>query len=97
MIKYGPIKQVIKGGEGIVIGGFLNYGLRKGIYQSLSEDKLTQLTTFEGYDENTILSPDLKLAIVETTMFSSCTSLEIMGFIPTPYSILEVIFFRLMH
>lgn len=95
MIKYGPIKQVIKGGEGIVIGGFLNYGLRKGIYQSLSEDKLTQLTTFEGYDENTILSPDLKLAIVETTMFSSCTSLEIMGFIPTPYSILASYFFSI--
>ena len=88
ILRFGPIKQMIEGGKGLSIGGFLNYGLRKGIYQSLSEDKLTQLTNFEGYDETTTLSPDSKLACVMTTRFSPTTSLEIIGFIPTPYSIL---------
>ena len=88
ILRYGPIKQVINGGEALSIGGFLNYGLRKGIYQSLSEDKLEQLTMFEGYDETTSISPDSKLACVMTTRFSPNTSLEIVGLIPTPYSIL---------
>jgi hypothetical protein len=88
ILKFGPIKQVVRGGEGLSIGGFLDYGLRKGIYQSLSEDKLSQLTFFEGYDETTAISPDSKIACVMTTRFSDSTSLEIIGLIPTPYSIL---------
>ena len=95
ILRYGPIKQVINGGEALSIGGFLNYGLRKGIYQSLSEDKLEQLTMFEGYDETTTISPDSKLACVMTTRFSPNTSLEIVGMIPTPYSILASYLFSL--
>ena len=88
ILRFGPIKQVIDGGKALSIGGFLNYGLRKGIYQSLSKDELTQLTFFEGYDETTAISPDSKLACVMTTRFSEKTSFEIVGLIPTPYSIL---------
>ena len=95
VLRFGPIKQVVNGGEGLSIGGFLNYGLRKGIYQSLSEDKLTQLTFFEGYDETTSISPDSKLACVMTTRFSEHTSLEITGLIPTPYSILASYLFSI--
>ena len=88
ILRFGPIKQVIEGGKALSIGGFLNYGLRKGIYQSLSEDKIRQLTYFEGYDETTAISPDSKLACVMTTRFSDKTSFEIVGLMPTPYSIL---------
>ena len=88
ILRFGPIKQVVEGGKALSIGGFLNYGLRKGIYQYLSEDKMKQLTYFEGYDETTAISPDLKLACVMTTRFSEKTSFEIVGLIPTPYSIL---------
>ena len=88
ILRTGPIKQVVNGGEGLTIGGFLNYGLRKGIYQPLSNESLSQLTFFEGYDETTAISPDLKLACVMTTRFSNHTSFEIVGLIPTPYSIL---------
>ena len=88
ILRFGPIKQVLEGGKALSIGGFLNYGLRKGIYQYLSEDKISQLTFFEGYDETTAISPDLKLACVMTTRFSDKTSFEIVGLIPTPYSIL---------
>ena len=88
VLRFGPIKQVFNGGEALSIGGFLNYGLRKGIYQSLSEDNVTQLTNFEGYDETTAISPDSKVACVMTTRYSEHTSLEIIGLIPTPYSIL---------
>ena len=73
----------------------MNYGLRKGLYQSLSKDELAQLTSFEGYDKNTITSPDGKLAVVETTMFSDSTSFEIIGLIPTPYSVLASYFFSI--
>ena len=55
------LKEV--GGKALSIGGILNYGLRKGIYQSLSEDKMKQLTYFVGYDETTAISPDFKLAL----------------------------------
>ena len=88
ILRFGPIKQVIEGGKSLSIGGFLNYGLRKGIQQFLSEDKMKQLTYFEGYDETTAISPDSKLACVMTTRFSEKTSFEIVGLIPTPYSIL---------
>ena len=88
ILRFGPIKQVLEGGKALSIGGFLNYGLRKGIYQSLSEDKIRQLTYFEGYDETTAISPDSKLACVMTTRFSDKTSFEIVGLMPTPYSIL---------
>ena len=88
ILRFGPIKQVVNGGKGLSLGGFLNYGLRKGVYQSLSEDKVEQLTMFEGYDETTAISPDSKLACVMTTRFSPYSSLEIIGLIPTPYSIL---------
>ena len=92
IIRTGPIKQVIRGGEGLSIGGFLNYGLRKGIYQSLKKDELEQLTFFEGYDETTVISPDSQLECVMTTRFSEHTSLDIVGFIPTPYSIIPSYF-----
>lgn len=95
ILRFGPIKQVVRGGEGLSIGGFLNYGLRKGIYQSLSKDNLTQLTFFEGYDETTSFSPDSKLACVMTTRFSEHTSFEIIGLIPTPYSILASYLFSI--
>ena len=88
ILRFGPIKQVLEGGKALSIGGFLNYGLRKGIYQSLYEDKIRQLTYFEGYDETTAISPDSKLACVMTTRFSDKTSFEIVGLMPTPYSIL---------
>ena len=55
------LKEV--GGKALSIRGILNYGLRKGIYQSLSEDKMKQLTYFEGYDETTAISPDSKIAL----------------------------------
>ena len=95
ILRFGPIKQVVNGGKGLSLGGFLNYGLRKGVYQSLSEDKVEQLTMFEGYDETTAISPDSKLACVMTTRFSPNTSLEIVGMIPTPYSILASYLFSL--
>ena len=88
ILRTGPIKQVVKGGEGLSIGGFLNYGLRKGIYQSLKKDEVKQLTFYEGYDETTAISPDSKLECAMTTRFSKPTSLDIVGLIPTPYSIL---------
>ena len=88
ILRFGPIKQVLEGGKALSIGGFLDYGLRKGIYQSLSKDYEEQLTFFEGYDETTAISPDSKLACVMTTRFSPKTSFEIVGLIPTPYSIL---------
>ena len=88
ILRFGPIKQVLEGGKALSIGGFLDYGLRKGIYQSLSKDYEEQLTFFEGYDETTAISPDSKLACVMTTRFSEKTSFEIVGLIPTPYSIL---------
>lgn len=88
IIRIGPIKQVVNGGEALSIGGFLDYGLRKGIYQSLSTEELSRLTWFEGYEETTTISPDLKLACVMTTRFSESTSLEMVGLIPTPYSII---------
>ena len=88
ILRFGPIKQVIEGGKALSIGGFLNYGLRKGIYQSLSDNQINQITFFEGYDETTSISPDQKLACIMTTRFSNKTSFEIIGLIPTPYSIL---------
>ena len=88
ILRFGPIKQVLECGKALSIGGFLNYGLRKGIYQSLLKDDEEQLTFFEGYDETTAISPDSKLACVMTTRFSEKTSFEIVGLIPTPYSIL---------
>ena len=88
ILRFGPIKQVLEGGKALSIGGFLNYGLRKGIYQPLLDNEITQLTFFEGYDETTAISPDSKLACVMTTRFSERTSFEIVGLIPTPYSIL---------
>ena len=88
ILRFGPIKQVLEGGKALSIGGFLDYGLRKGIYQPLSKDYEEQLTFFEGYDETTAISPDSKLACVMTTRFSEKTSFEIVGLIPTPYSIL---------
>ena len=88
IIRTGILKQVVRGGEGLSIGGFMNYGLRKGIYQSLQKDELEQLTFFEGYDETVAISPDSQLECVMTTRFSEHTSLEIVGFIPTPYSII---------
>ena len=81
MFKTGPIKQVINGGEALSIGGFLDYGIRKGIYQSLSEDKMERLTYFEGYDETISISPDQKLACAMTTRFSNKTSFEIIALI----------------
>ena len=88
MFKTGPIKQVINGGEALSIGGFVDYGVRKSIYQSLSEDKMERLTYFEGYDETISVSPDQKLACAMTTRFSNKTSFEIIGLMPTPYSII---------
>ena len=46
IIRTGPIKQVLRGGEGLSIGGFMNYGLRKGIYQSLKNDEVKQLNCY---------------------------------------------------
>ena len=88
ILRTGPIKQVINGGEGLSMGSFLNYGIRKGIYQSLKKDELKQLTFYEGYDETTAISPDGKLECVMTTRFSEHTRFDIVGLIPTPYSIL---------
>ena len=88
IFKTGPIKQVINGGEALSIGGFVDYGVRKSIYQSLSEDKMERLTYFEGYDETISVSPDQKLACAMTTRFSNKTSFEIIALMPTPYSII---------
>ena len=63
ILRFGPINQVIEGGKALSIEGFFNYNLRKGIYQSLSEDKMKQLTYFVGYDETTAISPDSKFAL----------------------------------
>ena len=78
ILRFGPIKQVLDGGKALSIGGFLNYGLRKGIYQSLSDNQINQITFFEGYDETTSISPDQKLACIMTTRFSNKTSFEIL-------------------
>ena len=88
ILRNGPIKQLIDGGKGLSIAGFLNYGLRKGINQSLQNDELEPLSLYEGYEGDTIISPDSELAAIMTTRFSPNTSLDIIGFIPTPYSII---------
>ena len=88
MFKTGPIKQVINGGEALSIGGFLDYGVRKSLYQSLSKDEMKRLTYYEGYDETISISPDQKLACAMTTRFSKLSSFEIIGLMPTPYSII---------
>ena len=93
MIRNGPIKQLVNDGEGVNIGGFYDYGIRKGIFQSLEEDKLTKLSSFDGYEETISISPDKKLACVMSTRFSKHTNFEMVGLVPAPYSVIVTYWF----
>ena len=86
-IRGGEMKQFANGGTAVTVAGSTHTGIAKSVYIDLTSDYVTALSHEPGYDETTIMSPDMKLGITMSTRFSPKTNFAILGLVPAPYDV----------